>query len=116
MSPHKITEVACAVCEGTGMLQVLATQDVLIHGKEILEEVAKWHGLSVAEVVGPSRTAVLMRARIHAAKRLRRETSLTLKAIGLLLGRRDHSTILNLLRTASTAPATKSPTTEGGSS
>lgn len=90
-------EVECAVCRGTGRLDTLTTQDVLERGRVIIEEVANRHGLSVAEMIGPSRQLRLVKARQSAVKRLRGETTLTLKAIGMLLGHRDHSTVLNAL-------------------
>lgn len=93
-------EVDCPVCRGTGRLDTLTTPDVLERGRAIIEEVANGHGLSVAEMIGPSRQVRLVRARQAAVKRLREETTLTLKAIGMMLGHRDHSTILNSLNGA----------------
>ena len=93
-----VSEINCAVCGGTGRIQTITTADVMRAGKEILEETAVKYRLSIEAMVGPSRHKTLVAARREAAERMRDETSLTLKAIGLLIGRRDHSTIVNLLR------------------
>lgn len=66
----------------------------------ILAAVAHFHGLTPADIASPSRVKRLVRARAAAAYELReRCATLTLKAIGALLGGRDHSTVIHLIET-----------------
>ena len=65
---------------------------------EILEQVVRARGLKVAALRSPARTTFLVEARAEAAWRLRAECGLSLKQIGSLLGGRDHSTIIHLLK------------------
>ena len=64
----------------------------------ILNEVLVEHGVSAEEIQGRDRRIAFMDARSCIAYRWRTECNLLLKEIGLLLGGRDHSTIINLLR------------------
>lgn len=66
----------------------------------IIEEVCQEHGVTYAQVASPDRHTAFARARMAAAKKLRTETDLTLKAIGLVLGHRDHSTIISAVQRA----------------
>lgn len=59
-------------------------------------EVAGAHGLTPADLTGRSRIAPIVLARAEAAYRLRFETELFCWQIGVLLGGRDHSTIVHL--------------------
>ena len=65
---------------------------------QILEQVARRNGLKVSALSAPDRTAFFVTARAEAARRLRDECGLSLKHIGRLLGGRDHSTIIHLLK------------------
>ena len=66
--------------------------------EEIQQEVASSFGISRAELVGPARTTVPLRARQVAIYLTREMTDLSLPQIGRLYGGRDHSTVLNSLR------------------
>ena len=65
---------------------------------EVLASVAAQYGVAVKRLSSPNRDRHSVDARIQAARRLREECLLSLKQIGHLLGGRDHSTIINLLR------------------
>jgi len=60
------------------------------------EAVAKRHGITVDEIIGPSRYAHLIAARRDLAHRLQGRYSLAL--IGRWMGNRDHSTIIAYLK------------------
>jgi len=69
-----------------------------VNPSQVVVEVARKHGLTLARLTGPDRTAFLVVARAEAAYRLREECALSLKDIGRSLGGRDHSTIIHLLK------------------
>ena len=64
------------------------------HRHRILAEVARKHGLDVAEMTGPARDWCTVHARHEASYRLRSETDLSSPAIARLLGVKDHTTVL----------------------
>lgn len=64
---------------------------------KILSVAATMFGISVRELVGPGREAILVLAREYAATRLRYELGRSYPQIGAVL-RRDHATVINLLR------------------
>jgi chromosomal replication initiation ATPase DnaA len=64
--------------------------------QEILAEVAQLHGTTVQGVTGRAKVQKVIAARKDAAARLRRR-GLTLSQVGMALGGRDHSTVINLL-------------------
>lgn len=65
----------------------------------IIEEVAEKWGLKAKDLTSQSRTRYLAWARFEAAYRLRTECPwLSLPMIGLRLGGRDHTSILNAVR------------------
>ena len=66
--------------------------------QRIVEDVAREHGLTVADVCGDDREAHIVTARAQAIRRVERETQLTLKQIGHLFGGLDHSTVIHHLR------------------
>jgi chromosomal replication initiator protein len=66
--------------------------------EEIQQRVATAFGISRAELIGSSRSAVPLRARQVAILITRERTGLSLPEIGRLYGGRDHSTVLNALR------------------
>jgi len=105
--------ITCATCGGSGTIDISVRGDAIERGKTLLSELADLRGTTLAEIVGPRRLPALVAIRREAAQLMRDETSLTLKAIGLLLGHRDHSTIHHYLygkraRTASATPGTGS--------
>ena len=63
----------------------------------VVAAIAEKHGFTKAQLLGKSRVRSLVDARSEAAKALRAK-GLSLPRIGQLLGGRDHTTILNLLR------------------
>jgi len=72
--------------------------DGMEHARRIVAETARAHMLPAAALTGPSRKRPIVSARGEAIRRIGAETNLPLKAIGLLLGGRDHSTIWHHLR------------------
>jgi chromosomal replication initiation ATPase DnaA len=65
---------------------------------EIIAEVAKETGLTVALLVGDRRSRPIAAARHYAFWRAARETGASLAAIGRMFGERDHTTILHGIR------------------
>lgn len=67
--------------------------------KEILRQVAESFGMTVGELIGGQRSARHVSARAIAAHRMRRKCPApSLPVIGRLMGDRDHTTILHLIR------------------
>lgn len=66
--------------------------------KQIIEEIAACHGITVAALTGESRRRHLIDARWKAVRRVYDETGLGTPSIGKLFGDRDHTTILYALR------------------
>lgn len=63
----------------------------------ILSEVSEAHKMSVKQMKGQSRLMPYVKARQEAAYRLNTELKYSLKQIGNLLGKRDHTTILHAI-------------------
>jgi hypothetical protein len=63
----------------------------------ILREVAEKHNMSVKQIQSASRTKAYVGARQEASYRLNTELGFSLKQIGNMLGRRDHTTILHAI-------------------
>jgi chromosomal replication initiator protein len=61
--------------------------------QDIIREVAKDHGLTVPELLGPSRRRKYAWPRQEAMLRMREETELSYPQIARLLRRKDHTTI-----------------------
>jgi chromosomal replication initiator protein len=68
----------------------------------ILQKVARYFNTSPAALTGPSRVKPITEARHVAMYLLREDALLPLKAIGHLLGNRDHSTVIHGCRKAAT--------------
>ena len=66
--------------------------------KQIIQEAAQKHGITVSELIGESRCKHYVIARQEAAYRIRKECGYGLPRIGKLLGGRDHTTILHACR------------------
>jgi chromosomal replication initiation ATPase DnaA len=64
---------------------------------EILKNVCQDHGVSLFELLGPGRRQKIMEARTDASKKLS-ELGLSPREIGFILGGRDRTTIMNLLK------------------
>ncbi len=65
---------------------------------EIIAEVAKEAGMTVAMLVGDRRSRPIVAARHLAYWRVARETGASLAAIGRAFGDRDHTTIIHGIR------------------
>lgn len=64
----------------------------------IMREVANKHQITKQELIGPARTKRFVAARNEVSFRLRYELGLSTPRIGLLLGDRDHTTIMHAIR------------------
>jgi chromosomal replication initiator protein len=73
--------------------------------EQIQEHVASSFGVSRAELIGSTRAATALKARQLAILLTRESTDLSLPQIGRIYGGRDHSTVLNSLRRATSAIA-----------
>lgn len=76
---------------------------------EIIAEVAKETGLTVAMLVGDRRSRPIVAARHLAYWRVARETGASLAAIGRAFGDRDHTTIIHGIRKHELRSGLKSP-------
>ena len=63
--------------------------------ERVINTTCSFFDLKVEDVIGKRRHQQLIIARCIIANILREQYSYTLKSIGLLLGRRDHSTVVN---------------------
>ena len=81
------------VCQWCGA----PTLDMVQFAREIVNTVAMEHGVSVGQLLSPSRKRDVVVARACAIGRMRRELDMPLKAIGYVLGR-DHSTLIHHLK------------------
>jgi chromosomal replication initiator protein len=73
--------------------------------EEIQRRVAEAFGISQADLIGASRATTALKARQMAILLTRELTDLSLAQIGRLYGGRDHSTVLNALRRATSSAA-----------
>ena len=67
---------------------------------KVLAVAATMFGITIADIIGERKFEFLVKARIYVAVRLRSEYGMSLPQIGRMLGGRDHTTILYLLRRA----------------
>ena len=81
------------VCQWCGA----PTLDMVQFAREIVNTVAMEHGVSVGQLLSPSRKRNVVVARACAIGRMRHELDMPLKAIGYVLGR-DHSTLIHHLK------------------
>ena len=72
---------------------------------EIIDQVATLHGISRLLIIGRTRAALVVDARADLARRLRDSLHLSTFQSGQIIGGRDHTTIMNLLRRKSSAPS-----------
>jgi len=72
----------------------LLPQHGILQPKQIIEATSRVFGVSVAELNGRSRSAVIVLPRQVAMYLLREEANLSLPQIGSLLGGRDHTTVM----------------------
>jgi chromosomal replication initiator protein len=66
-----------------------------ISDSKIISEVSNYFGVTSDQIMGPLRTKTYLVPRQVAMFLLREETSLSLSAIGKILGGRDHSTVIH---------------------
>lgn len=62
-------------------------------GRKIARQVAEETGIALSDIIGGKRGKAVDQARQEAMRRIRRDTELSLKAIGSIFGR-DHTTVL----------------------
>lgn len=89
-----------AFTEGvTATQSVLATISAALptNPSEVIADVARRHGVTVADLVGPSRKRPMVEARWEAMRELRTRTGLSLKQIAGRVGRHDHTTVRHAL-------------------
>lgn len=78
---------------------VLDPEKVARSPRRIIARVAENHGISAADITGPSRKAAIVHARWEAIAAVAAEhRRLTLPALGRIFGDRDHTSILHALR------------------
>lgn len=83
--------------QGERLLDATFDEEVLI-GRTIIATVADEYGISVEEMTGKVRKPYFVEARRAAARRMVEGAGLSQKMAGHLLGGREHSTIIHLLR------------------
>lgn len=66
--------------------------------KEIIREVCEKHTVTRGELLGHQRQQRIVIARHEAMYRMKKETTMSLPAIGRRLGGKDHSTVINAVR------------------
>ena len=71
----------------------------VVRVSEIIREVARLHGTTEIAIRGACRVRRVVAARRDAARRLRLR-GLSLRVVGIALGARHHTTIMNLLEAA----------------
>jgi len=65
--------------------------------KIIIEQVSKEFDVPVKKITGKGRSKTVLEARKHAIQRCRVFTELSLCELGIIFGKRDHSTIMRYL-------------------
>ena len=72
--------------------------------RNIVRDVARSSGLSVADIYGPSRRAPLVKARHAAMYIAHKKGGHSLSKVGRIFGNRDHTTVMNAVRKVEAAP------------
>jgi chromosomal replication initiator protein len=81
------------------VVQVILSEPMpLTSTQQILKEVAEKHGVTVEDLKGPCRRLKYALPRHEAAYRIVKELGFSLPKTGRVLGKRDHTTILNSVR------------------
>lgn len=81
------------------VVQVILSEPMpLTSTQQILQEVAEKHGITVKDLKGPCRRLKYALPRHEAAYRIVKELGFSLPKTGRVLGKRDHTTILNSVR------------------
>jgi chromosomal replication initiation ATPase DnaA len=88
------------------VFEILDPEKLAREPKRIISRIAEAHGFTLADILGPRRTAGLVVARHAAIAEVAREhPRLSLPRIGMIFGGRDHTTILHALRKAQAGAA-----------
>lgn len=96
---HRIWFRAQQVRRESGIGAPSGTGGMMPRPRQIIRAIAGYYGVSAADIAGPRRTARIVRARQHAMIALYLECpNLSLPAIGLHLGGKDHTTVLHAVR------------------
>ena len=95
----------CPLCQGAGEFQTTVEMDLIgIDITPLVVSILKMEahkaGIKVGDIIGPSRNHRVLKARYRSACLMRDDLDMTFEAIGLFLGRRDHSTIMTEIREA----------------
>ena len=80
------------------------TQTQSLTPDEILTKTSESFGVSLEKLQGPSRDRQTSEARHVAMYLLRKKTSLTLREIGLILGGRDHASVVSAINKIKSNP------------
>lgn len=81
------------------IMQVVLSEPMPITStQQILQEVAEKHGITIQDLKGPCRRLKYALPRHEAAYRIVKELGFSLPKTGRVLGKRDHTTILNSVR------------------
>lgn len=93
VAERKYVQIDCPTCNGHGVIQFEEEQSAERRQvQQVLVDVAVEHGVTIGDLIGPSRAYVTAQARQEVMYRLRL-MGLPLKTIGWHLGGRDHSTV-----------------------
>ena len=76
----------------------ITTMDMLNQAENIIDKVANYYKVQVKDIKGKSRKRQFVKARFIAMYLIKNSTTLTLSAIGDIVGR-DHTTIIHSLQT-----------------
>jgi hypothetical protein len=81
------------------IIEVILSEPIPITStQQILKEVAEKHGITIQDLKGPCRRLKYALPRHEAAYRIVKELGFSLPKTGRVLGKRDHTTILNSVR------------------
>jgi chromosomal replication initiator protein len=79
----------------------------IINPKKIINTVSHITKISISDMTSSCRKKELLFARYYAIYYLRKHTDMTLKELGLVMGNRDHATIINSLKIVNNLMETK---------
>jgi len=85
--------------ELVAQFKVVSLRNGVVSAREILQEVSRETGYSIGDLLGPRRTAPIVKARHEAIWRIAtRRPDMSLPEIARRMGGRDHTTILHAIR------------------
>jgi chromosomal replication initiator protein len=91
------------------------TTQAIVDPKKLIRVTAKYYGLKPQDLSGPSRRKQHVLARSMAMFLLRQITTLSFQDIGLLFGKRDHTTVMHAYRKIQTLVELESTTEDAKS-